>query len=101
MNLKEKNKKLLEGFAKDKRPFLLCYNKSIINNSYMKINIIFFDTIPNLSQDNKKKIRLVVKKHAEKAAKILDIKLLNIVIYPKPELTIPGVGIGGFVPNAD
>lgn len=65
----------------------------------MKINIFIFDVKKDISEKNKKLLKKVVFKHAVIAAKKLDINLINIVVYPNHDLTIPKIGAGGYAPN--
>lgn len=67
----------------------------------MKINIFLFEVKNDISKQNKKLLKKVVRKHAKIAAKKLGIDLINIVIYPNHDLTIPKVGSGGFAPNSE
>jgi len=67
----------------------------------MKINIFLFKVKKDISEKNKRLLKKIVFKHAKIAAKKLNIDLINIVIYPNRDLTIPGIGSGGFAPNSD
>lgn len=49
----------------------------------MKINIIFISSKIDFSLADKKVIREIIKKHAEKAAKVLSFKeILTFTVYP-------------------
>lgn len=67
----------------------------------MNINICFFKLTKNLSQSNELFLRKVINEYAQKAMHLLKIENINIVVYPKKELTIPEVGAGGYAPNGD
>ena len=67
----------------------------------MKINIFLFEVKKDISEKNRRLFKRIVFKHAKIAAKKLNIDLINIVIYPKRDLTIPKVGSGGFAPNSE
>lgn len=67
----------------------------------MNINICFFKLTKNLSQSNELVLRNVINEHAQKAMHLLKINNINIVVYPKKELTVPEVGAGGYAPNSD
>lgn len=65
----------------------------------MKINIFIFKVRKDISEKNKKLLKKVVFEHATIAAKKLNIDLINIVVYPNRDLTIPKIGVGGYAPN--
>lgn len=67
----------------------------------MDINICFFKLAKNLSQANDLFLHKVIYEHAQKAMHLLKINNINIVVYPKKELTIPEVGAGGYASNSD
>jgi uncharacterized protein YjaZ len=69
--------------------------------TFMKINIFLFITKVGLPPDLGKLLKKVILEHAKKAAKFLDIKFVNIVVYPNQKLSIPETGEGGYTPCED
>ena len=59
------------------------------------LNIHFLQTQQALSQKMKKMLKITIEKYAEDACQVLDISLINIIIWPNQNAVIPQTGEGG------
>lgn len=58
----------------------------------MKINIIFLESEKELSDYQKKNLKNTIGLHLRKAAKLFDLKLINVIIYFNKDWVIPETG---------
>lgn len=67
----------------------------------MKINIIFLESEKELSEYQKKNLKNIISLHMKRAAKLFDLKLINVIIYFNKDWVIPETGEGANASGAD
>jgi len=63
--------------------------------------IQFIETREKFPKAEAELLKKIVKNHVGKAGSILNVPLVNVSIYPNPNLTIPETGEGGYTPSGD